>query len=39
VVVPGPATNRSFTVYGGIFLNQSGEVGRYSDVLRITVTP
>ena len=39
VVVPGPATNRSFTVYGGMGNSQSGEVGRYSDVLRITVTP
>jgi spore coat protein U-like protein len=39
VIAPAPATNRSFTVYGGIFNGQSGEVGRYSDVLRITVTP
>jgi len=39
MVVPGPSVNRSFTVYGGLFQNQSGEVGRYSDVLRITVQP
>jgi spore coat protein U-like protein len=39
VLVPGPADRRSFTVYGGIFNGQSGEVGRYSDVLVITVQP
>jgi len=39
VLVPLSSTNASFTVYGGIFQGQSGEVGRYSDTLLITVTP
>ena len=39
VIVPQPGSNSTFTVYGGMFQEQNGEVGRYSDTLRITVFP
>ena len=35
----GTGQDRSFNVYGGLFQGQSGEVGRYSDTLQVTVTP
>jgi spore coat protein U-like protein len=39
VVVVAPNGNSTFTVYGGLFQGQTGEVGRYSDTLLITVMP
>jgi len=39
VIVPQPGSNSTFTVYGGLFQGQTGEVGRYSDTIRITVIP
>jgi spore coat protein U-like protein len=39
VTAIGTGDDRSFTVYGGIFQAQSGEVGRYSDTLQVTVVP
>ncbi|QJR16696.1 hypothetical protein DSM104440_03532 [Usitatibacter palustris] len=31
--------NKTFNVYGELFGNQSGEVGRYRDVIQVTVSP
>ena len=39
VVVTAPGDNKSFNIYGEIFANQSGEVGRYRDVIVVTVVP
>jgi spore coat protein U-like protein len=40
VVATGTGTTtKFFTVYGGIFQGQSGEVGNYSDTLQVTVVP
>jgi spore coat protein U-like protein len=39
VIVVQPGSNSSFTVYGGLFNGQTGEVGRYSDTLQVTVIP
>ena len=39
VPASGTGSNRSFTVYGGIWADQHGEVGRYGDTLQVTVVP
>jgi spore coat protein U-like protein len=39
VVATGTGNTKFFTVYGGIFQAQTGEVGRYTDTLQVTVLP
>jgi spore coat protein U-like protein len=39
IVASTPGDNKTFTVYGELFGNQYGEVGRYGDAIVVTVFP